>query len=129
MSVLSAQSVPDEKSHASLVPDRSKQTNPQTKNKEPDVPKDKNNREHIRTKLRADIKVSHPDVGDLNLHTENISDSGAYILAEGHELPQPGELVQVQVQGMGSGEAPVLTMRVIRTDGDGMGLEFVRNDE
>ena len=90
---------------------------------------DKNSREHIRTKLRADIKLSHPDVGDLNLHTENISDGGAYILAEGNKLPQVGELVQVQVQGMGSGEAPVLTMKVVRTDGDGMGLEFLPDQE
>jgi PilZ domain len=85
-------------------------------------------RDSIRTKLRAEVKFSHPEVGDLKLHTENISNSGAYILAEGHPLPRVGELVAVQVQGIGAGEAPTVTMRIVRLDNDGMGLEFVSNN-
>jgi hypothetical protein len=84
-----------------------------------------NKRQHIRTKLRTDIKLSHPDMGDLSLHTGDISDGGAYILAEGHQLPALGELVTVQVQGMGGGDAPLVPMRVVRLDGEGIGLEFV----
>ena len=87
-----------------------------------------NKREHVRTKLRADVKLSHPEVGDLNLHTGDISDGGAYILAEGNKLPPIGETVSVQVQGMGGGEAPVVKMKVVRLDNDGVGLAFVNED-
>lgn len=89
----------------------------------------KENRESVRTPLRARVKFSHPEVGDLKLHTENISDGGAYILAEGNELPCIGETVAVQVQGIGQGEAPVVMMRIVRIDKDGMGLEFVNEDD
>ena len=86
---------------------------------------DDNKRDHVRTKLRADIKLSHPDVGDLNLHTGDISDGGAYILAEGNRMPQVGETVTVQIQGMGGGEAPKVQMRIVRVDNDGIGLAFI----
>ena len=82
----------------------------------------------IRTGLRAAVKLTHPEVGDLNLHTRDISDTGAYILSEGQSTPEIGEIVQVQVQGIGGGDAPLVKMRVVRLDDDGMGLEFVRED-
>lgn len=90
---------------------------------------DKNKRDHIRTKLRAEVKLSHPEVGDLKLHTGDISDGGAYIFSEGNEVPKVGELVNVQVQGIGGGDAPVVKMRVVRLDTSGLGLEFVRDGD
>lgn len=86
---------------------------------------DKNKRVAVRTKLQAQVKLSHPAVGDVKLRTGDISDTGAYILAEGHAMPGVGECVNVQVQGMGSGEAPVVKMRIVRIDNKGIGLEFV----
>lgn len=83
------------------------------------------NRKHIRTKLKADIKLSHPDTGELNLRTADISDGGAFILAEGNPLPSVGQSVSVQVQGIGDGEAPLVTMKVVRSDSSGIGLEFI----
>lgn len=82
-------------------------------------------RRAVRTSLRADVKLSHPDVGNLDLHTGDISETGAYILSGGNDVPMPGELVSVQVQGMGGGEVPIVKMRVVRSDKDGIGLEFV----
>ena len=87
------------------------------------------NRGAMRTALRAEVKFSHPDVGDLKLHTGNISDDGAYILAEGNRVPCVGELIAVQVQGMGAGDAPVVNMRIVRIDKEGMGLVFVKDEE
>lgn len=88
-----------------------------------------NKRVHIRNKLRAEVKLSHPEVGDLKLHTADISESGAYILAEGNALPAVGELVDVQVQGLGDGGAgPLVKMRIVRFDNKGIGLEFVNDD-
>ncbi len=89
----------------------------------------KNKRQYVRTKLRAEVRVSHPEVGELALHTGDISDGGAYIFAEGQDVPQVGEVVKVQVQGMAGGEAPVVTMRIVRMDKSGMGLEFIPEDE
>ena len=89
----------------------------------------KNNRESIRTKLRAEVKLSHPEMGDLSLHTGDISDGGAYIFSEGNLLPKIGELVEVQVQGMGGGDAPILKMKVVRLDNDGVGLQFIDDDD
>ena len=86
---------------------------------------DNNKRVAVRTKLRADVKLSHPEIGDVNLHTGDISDTGAYILSEGHSLPRVGECVNVQVQGMGGGDAPVVKMRIVRIDSKGVGLEFI----
>ncbi len=88
-----------------------------------------NKRVHIRNKLRAEIKLSHPQVGDLTLHTGDISESGAYILAEGNDLPAVGEVVEVQVQGLGGGgSGPLLKMRVVRLDNEGIGLQFINED-
>lgn len=85
-----------------------------------------NNRSHVRTKLRARITLKHPDGDALQLHTGDISDGGAYVLAEGHQLPAIGEVVSVQLQGLGGDEqAPVVKMRVVRSDPDGIGLVFV----
>lgn len=90
--------------------------------------KEKGKRKTVRTKLRAEVKFSHPDVGELKLHTGDISDGGAYIFSEGNEIPKVGEVVKVQVQGIGGGEAPIVEMRIVRLDNDGMGLEFIRED-
>lgn len=90
---------------------------------------EKNKRVHIRNKLRAEVTLSHPQVGDLTLHTGDISESGAYILAEGNDLPAVGELVEVQVQGLGGGASgPLIKMRVVRLDNAGIGLRFINED-
>ena len=90
---------------------------------------DHKKRGHVRTKLRAEVKLSHPDIGDLRLHTGDISDGGAYIFSEGNEIPTVGEIVNVQVQGIGGGEAPIVKMRIVRLDNAGMGLEFIQDEE
>ncbi|GEM_PF-3218600 len=87
-----------------------------------------NQRQHIRTKFRAEVRLSHPDTGDLTLLTADISDGGVYILSQGKPLPATGEIVQVQVMGIGGDEAPLLNMKIVRSDGKGIGLEFVRQD-
>ncbi|MGK0441633.1 MAG: hypothetical protein ACJA0N_001434 [Pseudohongiellaceae bacterium] len=90
---------------------------------------DDDKRRDLRTKFRADVRVSHPTVGDVDVHTSDISDGGAFILSEGNPMPGLGEVVQVQVQGIGDGEAPVVKMRITRSDKDGIGLENVNEDD
>lgn len=84
-----------------------------------------NKRIAVRTPLRAGVKLSHPNVGELELYTGNISDTGAYILIDENRPPLIGEVVSVQVTGMGGEDAPLVKMRVVRSDSKGIGLEFV----
>lgn len=85
---------------------------------------DGSGRQHVRTRLRAEVKVSHPRVGELRLHTRDISDGGAYIQAENVDVLM-GDLVEVQMQGLPGEAAPVVLMRVVRIDRGGLGLQFV----
>lgn len=87
-----------------------------------------NRRKYIRTPLRSLVKLKAPEVGELELHTANISDGGAYIFSDGHSMPDLGSLVDVQVQLPG-GEAPTVKMRVVRFDSMGLGLEFVDDSQ
>lgn len=77
-----------------------------------------------RTRLRAEVKVNHPTVGEINSHIRDISDTGAFVFANGDKIAV-GDVVEVQVQGLPGGDAPVVRMRIARLDSDGMGLEFV----
>ena len=92
--------------------------------------KDNDKRSEIRTPLRAKVKVNHPQIGQVETHTRDISEGGAYIVSNGLEMPKVGELVEVQLQGIGMGEAPIVKMRIVRLDKSGIGLQFVNeNDE
>lgn len=88
-----------------------------------------NERSFARTRLRAAVKLTHPQIGDVSAHTRDISDGGAFVLAEGQELPAVGEIVDVQVQGLPGDDAPVVRMRVVRIDKEGIGLQFVDPSE
>ncbi len=79
-----------------------------------------------RTRLRAEVKVNHPNAGEIRSHTRDISDTGAFILTHGEPIAL-GDIVEVQVQGLPGGDAPVVRMRIIRLDKEGMGLEFVKD--
>ena len=85
-----------------------------------------NKRKHVRTKLNASVKLTHPEAGDLNLKTGDISDGGAYIVTGGEGPLKVGDVVSVQVQGLPGGEAPILNMRIVRMDKQGVGLEFIQ---
>ena len=79
----------------------------------------------MRTRLRAAVKLRHAGLGEMLLYTRDISDSGAYLMAEGQSLPGLGERVEVQVQGLPGEPAPVVPMRVARVDYNGIGLVFI----
>jgi hypothetical protein len=87
-----------------------------------------NNRRYPRTRLRAEVKLKHPEVGEQHSHTRDISEGGAFVLHEGIALPALGEIIEVQVQGMPGETAPIVRMQVVRIDRDGIGLEFIKED-
>ena len=89
---------------------------------------DENNRVFPRTRLRAEVKLTHPQVGEQRTHTRDISEGGAYVMREGIAVPELGEVIEVQVQGLPGEAAPVVRMRIVRIDRDGVGLEFLKDD-
>lgn len=88
-----------------------------------------NNRRFPRTRLRAEVKLAHPEGGEQHSHTRDISEGGAFIFREGIAAPRIGDIVEVQVEGLPGEAAPIVPMRVVRLDKDGIGLEFLPNPE
>ena len=85
---------------------------------------DASGRQHVRTNMRVHIKLLHESVGEISVHTDNMSDSGIFIIqADGMELPGIGEMVTIQVQDMPV-EAPQIEAEVVRVTKDGIGLRF-----
>ena len=82
-------------------------------------------RKHERYLFTTDVKISHPDIGEKIVKTKDISDSGIFILVEPTTMPALGEIVQGQVQG-GAGDMPIVKMKIVRTDDDGLGLQFIQ---
>ena len=85
-----------------------------------------NRREHARYPVAVDIKIFHPDIGELIVQTKDISDSGVFIVVVPTEMPPIGEIVQGQIQGEAD-DLPVVTMKIVRTGSDGLGLQFIED--
>ena len=85
-----------------------------------------NQRKHKRVPLDVEVKISHPDIGEIIVKTKNLSDGGLFILVDPITMPPIGEIVQGQVQGE-FGDFPVVTMKIVRTEDEGLGLQFVED--
>lgn len=81
-------------------------------------------RRHTRTPLSCRIKITHESVGELIVKTRDISDGGVFVILEPEQVPEIGTIVTGQVQGL-VGDAPILTMEVVRVEPTGVGLRFV----
>jgi len=81
-------------------------------------------RQHIRTKLTSNVKLTHPDTGTMVVKTRDISDGGIYLLSSITNLPPIGSQVKVQLMDTPF-EAPILDMIIVRYEHDGIGLAFI----
>lgn len=84
-----------------------------------------NKRIYPRTMMKARIKITHPDLGEVFGYTRDLSDGGVFV--ENPELANlsAGTEVDGQVQDMPF-EAPVLRMVIQRiVPGEGAGLAFL----
>ena len=84
-----------------------------------------NKRIYPRTMMKARLKITHPDLGEVFGHTRDLSDGGVFV--ENPELANlpAGTEVDGQVQDMPF-EAPVLRMVIQRiVPGEGAGLAFL----
>ncbi len=87
-----------------------------------------NRREHSRIPLRIEIKISHPQIGEKIVVTKNFSEGGVFVLVEPSALPPVGEVVQGQVQGSKE-ECPTVPMKIVWADEDGLGLQYIVEDQ
>lgn len=87
-----------------------------------------NRRKHKRTPFRCKIKVWHEDVGEVVVETRNVSDGGVYLLMDSRviETLSVGTVVKGQVIDLAE-SGPVVTMEVVRTDLNGVGLRYILN--
>ncbi len=84
-----------------------------------------NNRQHPRNPFEVRVKISHPAIGEKIVKTRDISEGGLFIVAEPTEMPPIGEIVTGQILGMME-DPPIVKMKIVRTEEQGLGLQFVR---
>ncbi len=81
-------------------------------------------RQYVRTSLTSSVKLTHPDIGTIEVKTRDISDGGICLFSTNTNLPPVGSLVQVQLLDTPF-EAPILDMVIVRVEKNGIGLKFV----
>ncbi|HEC20072.1 MAG TPA: PilZ domain-containing protein [Gammaproteobacteria bacterium] len=81
-------------------------------------------RQHPRTPLALEVKISHDSMESVVLVTRDISESGIFVVTEGTPLPPVGTVVEGQVQGEME-DAPRVKMEVVRIEPEGVGLRFL----
>lgn len=84
-------------------------------------------REHPRIPLRVKIKIAHPDFGEKVVLTKNFSEGGLFIIVKPTDLPPPGSIVKGQIQDLPE-DAPVVDMRIVRVEQDGVGLQYLSDN-
>jgi len=87
-----------------------------------------NQRRHPRIPLKCRIKISHESFGELIAQTRDLSDGGVFIRHPQLVGLAIGTLISGQVQDLPI-EAPVLRMQVMRTEGEGVGVRFILDEE
>jgi c-di-GMP-binding flagellar brake protein YcgR len=81
-------------------------------------------RRHIRTAVHLKVNITHPSFGTVSAVTRDISNGGTFVVLENRYRPPVDSVVEVQVLDSPQG-APVLRMRVVRHEEEGIGLEFM----
>lgn len=85
---------------------------------------DRDKREHVRTPLRTSIRLTHKTFGELLVKTRDISHGGVFLLTSSLPMPPVGTVIEGQVQD-DYGERPVVRMKIVRVESNGVGLMFV----
>jgi len=87
-----------------------------------------NQRKHQRTLLKCRVKVTHAEIGEIEVDSRDISDGGIFLITKDRELPPLGTILEGQVQGM-MADAPIIEMEIVRVESDGIGLRFVVDEK
>ena len=80
-----------------------------------------------RIPMRLKVCLMMSEDGEMLAVTRDISDGGLFVLVDSEIMPDIGESVNVQVQGLPNGmEAPWVIMQVVRIETDGIGLMILK---
>jgi hypothetical protein len=85
---------------------------------------DRDKRQHERTPLRTNIRITHATFGELLVKTRDISFGGVFLLTSDQPLPPIGTIIEGQVQD-DYGERPVVKMEIVRVEAGGVGVMFI----
>lgn len=88
-------------------------------------PNKSESRNSPRTPMKMKVSMVMSEVGEVLAFTRDISDSGIFVLLDIDKVPEVGQEVSVQVQGLPGMDAPWVKMRVVRIESDGVGLMIV----
>ena len=81
-------------------------------------------RRAVRTPLCVTVMVLDEGAEPLCVRTRDISDGGVFLLMD-EPHPPIGEILRIQVVGLGSGEAPIVEVRVKRSTREGIGCAYL----
>ena len=80
-------------------------------------------RKYIRTAFSANIKLTHADIGSLELKMRDMSDGGVFVIPDARVDLPVGATVEIQATDIE--DAPVLKARIMRREAEGIGLMFI----
>ena len=88
------------------------------------------NTEELRSSPRVSIplrvSLTMTDNGQIFAVTRDISDGGIFLTLDADVMPEIGDEVNVQVQGLPGGqEPPWVKMLVVRSESSGVGLKII----
>ena len=87
--------------------------------------KDDDRRKHPRILVSLKAEILAPVIGNVTVHTHDLSAGGAFVLMPPDKCPPVGSAVTIRVYGALPGEeASVFSARVARITDQGVGLEF-----
>ena len=84
-----------------------------------------------RINLPLKVELSHRSIGTLEVEARDMSDGGLFIFLDKYFQLQVGDIATIRVLGLGLSEqdpSPTLTMKVVRVEEDGMGLELLEKE-
>lgn len=85
-------------------------------------------RRSVRTAISVQVKIWHDSIGEAVLTTRDVSDGGVFLVTSGHAVPEVGTVLKGQVQGPVE-DLPVVTMKVVRMEPEGVGLQFLLDED
>lgn len=83
-----------------------------------------NRRSTVRTPLSVTVMVYGDGVEPMRVRTRDISDGGVFLVMDPPH-PAAGEILRIQVVGLGAGDGPVVEVRVMRSIREGIGCAYM----
>lgn len=83
-------------------------------------------RKYLRGNSAAQVEISHPSFGIMELKARDLSDGGIFVYVGSHILPPIGTVVKAKIKRhTGAINIEPIDMQVIHHNGGGMGLMFL----